>query len=173
MISGSLLGLESHPLPKGEGIFLIRPYTSRVIDGIEKVLEEQPQLRLNKVVDLGRNYLARMTLGDRRNFINALQLGTDPTPSQGFMESLVSPCWPPAGTSGVFDSHDYPSTGMGTLYKRISGSAFGGSFVICEAAVFFDDGTMFDRVTFPGIPVYPANVDGVQAGVIIEWSILY
>lgn len=154
---------------KGEGIFIVR---SLVCDN-GKEFVSLPRVVHNLVVKNGRDYYARMTAGVIHNFILSMKLGTDPLPSTEGDVDLHSPIWPAPGQSGQFDSFSFPATGQVTFVKRITGNEFGQEYTIREMSAHFDDGSLFDRSITGALPVHPTNIDNVEVGVIVEWSILF
>lgn len=156
---------------KGEGIFVLRQWIRDHNTGLESFGE--PQVCPNRVVISGRNYFARITAGVLQNYINNLKLGTDPTPSADADVNLRAPIWPGPGQSGVFDSFTFPDIGQVTFVKRITGNEFGTEYTIQEMGAFFNDGVLFDRSISGALPVHPTNIDNVEVGLIIEWSVIF
>ena len=157
-----------------EGIFVCRSWTRQWDQG--QVIGEtfgDPFIKHNLVVNTGRDYAARIFFGAIHNFVNNLKLGTDPTPTNLADIDLHATIWPGPGQVGQFDSYSFPAVGQGTGIKRITGNEFGTEYAITEAGIFFNDGVLLDRAILGNLSVHPTNVDNIEVGLEISWSVIF
>jgi len=157
-----------------DGIIQIRRMVSHWKNGeVQETYFEDPLTVHNKVVNNGRNYYARKTAGVITNYITNLKMGTDNTPTTLGDIDLRSPVWPLAGADGAFDSFTFPATGQVTFVKKVTGNSFGQEYIITEMSAHFNDGSLMDRALVGQLPVHPTNTDGVEVGLIVEWSVIF